>query len=70
MHGEFENNDPIGLAAGERIEADCSINWVDPDDQRLYCFCSATSLVFFLDAPQDYLRRARTQWRQLSPPVS
>jgi hypothetical protein len=26
--------------------------------------------VFFLDAPQDYLRRARTQWRQLSPPVS
>jgi hypothetical protein len=26
--------------------------------------------VFFLDAPQEYLRRARTQWRQLSPPVS
>jgi hypothetical protein len=70
MHGEFDNNDPIGVMAGERIWADCSINWVDPDDQRLYCFSSATSLVFFLDAPQDYLRRARTQWRQLSPPVS
>jgi hypothetical protein len=70
MHGEFDNNDPIGVAAGERIEADCSINWVDPDDQRLYCFSSATSLVFFLDAPQDYLRRARTRWRQLRPPVS
>jgi hypothetical protein len=70
MHGEFDNNDPIGVMAGARIEADCSINWVDPDDQRLYCFSSATSLVFFLDAPQDYLRRARRQWRQLSPPVS
>jgi hypothetical protein len=70
MHGEFDNNDPIGVMAGVRIEADCSINWVDPDDQRLYCFSSATSLVFFLDAPQDYLRRARRQWRQLGPPVS
>lgn len=70
MHGEFDSNDPIGVMAGARIEADCSINWVDPDDQRLYCFSSATSLVFFLDAPQDYLRRARKQWRQLGPPVS
>jgi hypothetical protein len=70
MHGEFDSNDPIGIMAGERIAADCSINWVDPDDRRLYCFSSATSLVFFLDAPQDYLRRARKQWRQLGPPVS
>jgi len=70
MHGEFDNNDPIGLVAGERIAADCSINWIDPDDQRLYCFSSATSLVFFLDAPQDYLRRARRHWRQLGTSVS
>ena len=70
MHGEFDDNDPIGVMAGVRIAADCSINWVDPDDRRLYCFSSATSLVFFLDAPQDYLRRARAQWRQLRRPVS
>lgn len=70
MHGEFDNNDPIGVTAGARIWADCSINWVDPDDRRLYCFSSATSLVFFLEAPQDYLRRARQQWRQLARPVS
>jgi hypothetical protein len=66
MHGEFDGNDPIGVVAGVKIEADCSINWTDPDDRRLYCFSSATSLVFFLDAPQDYLRRARKQWRQLN----
>lgn len=70
MHGEFDNNDPIGLTAGVRIVADCSINWVDPDDKKLYCFSSATSLVFFLDAPQDFLRRARKEWRRLAPSVS
>ena len=70
MHGEFEGNDPIGVMAGVRIAADCSINWTDPDDRRLYCFSSATSLVFFLDAPQEYLRRARKQWRQLNRSIS
>jgi len=70
MHGEFDSNDPIGVMAGARIWADCSINWTDPDSQRLYCFSSATSLVFFLEAPQDYLRRAAKQWRELERPVS
>ena len=70
MHGEFDSNDPIGVMAGERIWADCSINWTDPDSHRLYCFSSATSLVYFLEAPQDYLRRALKQWRELERPVS
>jgi hypothetical protein len=65
MHGEFANNDPLGLAAGVAIPADCSINWVDPDADKLYCFSSATSLVLFLDAPHSYLQRARLQWSQL-----
>ncbi|HET7740681.1 MAG TPA: cytochrome D1 domain-containing protein [Mycobacterium sp.] len=65
MHGEFDNNDPIGLTAGDRIQADCSINWVDPDTGQLYCFASATSLVVFLDAPRAYLERARLQWQRL-----
>jgi hypothetical protein len=70
MRGEFDNNDPIGVTAGVRIAADCSINWVDPDDRRLYCFSSATSLVYFLDDPQSFLRRARARWRSFAPPVS
>lgn len=65
MHGEFGNDDPIGLTAGVRIRADCSINWVDPDEGRLYCFSSATSLVVFLEAPRAYLMKARAQWRRL-----
>ena len=65
MRGEFDNDDPIGLTAGVRIRADCSINWTDPDAGKLYCFASATSLVFFLDAPHVYLERARAQWLRL-----
>lgn len=66
MKGEFENNDPIGLYAGVKIKADCSLNWVNPDDHKLYCFSSATSLVFFLDAPANYLEKARKSWRRLN----
>ncbi len=65
MHGGFDSNDPVGLTAGVRIKADCSINWVDPDEGQLYCFSSATSLVVFLDAPRAYLERARVQWQRL-----
>lgn len=63
MHGEFGGNDPLGLAAGVRIPADCSINWIDPDSGKRYCFSSATSLVMFLDTPHAYLARALRNWR-------
>ncbi|HYM29308.1 MAG TPA: hypothetical protein VET66_14255 [Steroidobacteraceae bacterium] len=66
MHGEFDSNDPIGVAAGRRIAADCSINWLDPDEHKLYCFSSATSLVFFLEGPHGWLERARRQWPRLA----
>jgi len=65
MKGAFDNDDPIGLVAGKRIPADCSINWTDPDTHKLYCFASATSLVYFLDAPQTYLTEAEKSWRTL-----
>jgi len=66
MLGEFGGNDPIGLSAGVLIAADCSINWVDPDSRKRYCFSSATSLVFFQTAPHSYLDKARRNWRSLS----
>ena len=65
MKGEFDNNDPIGLYAGVKIKADCSLNWTHPDNHKLYCFSTATSLVFFLDAPANYLEGARKNWTKL-----
>ncbi|HEY6452386.1 MAG TPA: hypothetical protein VIX87_07285, partial [Steroidobacteraceae bacterium] len=57
---------PFGVSVGVKIEADCSLNWVDPDSGKLYCFSTATSLVYFLDAPHTYLARARRNWPGLS----
>jgi hypothetical protein len=65
MKGAFDNLDPIGLAAGARIKADCSINWVSPDDGTRYCFSSGTSLEFFMDGPRVSIERARAGWRKL-----
>ncbi len=65
MNGAFDDHDPIGLVAGKLIPADCSINWINPDTHKLYCFTSATSLVYFLDAPQNYLAQAEKSWQTL-----
>ena len=66
MRGEFDNLDPLGLAAGAAIKADCSLNWINPDDGKRYCFSSGTSLEFFLDRPQLNIERARREWRKLN----
>jgi hypothetical protein len=66
MKGEFDSLDPLGVAAGARIKADCSLNWIDPDDGKRYCFSSGTSLEYFLDEPQANLERARQGWRKLT----
>jgi hypothetical protein len=66
MKGEFDGFDPIGIAAGARIKADCSLNWIDPDSGARYCFASGTSLEYFLDRPQTNIRRAREGWRKLT----
>jgi hypothetical protein len=68
MRGEFDSFDPIGVAAGARIKADCSLNWINPDDGKLYCFSSGTSLEIFLDMPHAHLERARAEWRKMSAP--
>jgi hypothetical protein len=65
MKGAFDDNDPLGVIAGKKIPADCSINWTDPDTHKLYCFSSATSLVYFLYAPQTNIARAEKSWQQL-----
>lgn len=66
MKGQFASHDPIGLAAGALIKADCSINWRHPDTGKLYCFSSGTSLVSFLSWPNANIKRASKGWVRLS----
>ncbi len=65
MNGELDDFDPLGIAAGAKIKADCSLNWTNPDDGELYCFSSGTSLEMFLEEPQVYIERARQGWRKM-----
>jgi hypothetical protein len=65
MNGEFNSMDPLGVAAGALIKADCSLNWVDPDNGALYCFSSGTSLEYFLDHPKISILRAQQGWQKL-----
>jgi YHS domain-containing protein len=65
VKGEFDSYDPVGLMAGDLIKADCSLNWRDQDG-RLYCFSSGTSLVYFKDWPQTYIRKARKAFHELT----
>jgi hypothetical protein len=65
MKGAYENHDPIGVADGKLIPADCEINYTDPDTHRLFCFTSATSMVYFLNAPKGNTARADKGWRSL-----
>lgn len=67
MKGEFNNLDPIGLAAGVAIKADCSLNWIDPDDRKMYCFNSATAVEYFRRWPKANIRRARAAWEAMEP---
>jgi hypothetical protein len=66
MSGEFDGFDPLGVASGAKIKADCSINWIDPDDGKRYCFSSGTSLEFFLDRPHTTIERARKSWEKMT----
>ena len=66
MKAEFDGHDPLGLAAGAKIKADCSLNWIDPDTNRLYCFSSATSQSVFQDWPRRNIERARMAWESLA----
>jgi hypothetical protein len=66
MQGEFDSLDPIGVAAGATIKADCSLNWINPDDGKLYCFSSGTSLEIFLESPHANLARALRGWEKMA----
>jgi YHS domain-containing protein len=58
IHGESNNEDPVGVAAGKHLKTDCSINWT-ADNGKVYCFTTRTSMEFFEDSPRTYLSAAQ-----------
>ena len=57
-HGEFDDSCTMGLAEGQTVKTDCSVNWTG-DDGKVYCFSSEKSKEAFLKSPADNLKKAR-----------
>ena len=56
--GEFDNSCAMGLAEGQTVKTDCSVNWTDPDG-HIYCFSSEDSKTAFLKDPATNIQKAR-----------
>ncbi len=60
--GEFNKECAMGLAMGQHIPTDCSVNWTDPADGKTYCFSGTKSKDMFLNAPTVTLKRAQAEF--------
>jgi YHS domain-containing protein len=56
--GEFDNSCTMGLAEGQMVKTDCSVNWTDADG-KVYCFSSEASKEAFLKNPKENIQKAR-----------
>jgi hypothetical protein len=68
MHGEFNNEEPAGIAAGKHLKTDCSISWT-ADSGKVYCFTTRTSMEFLEDSPRTYLIAAQKFFNQAQAPT-
>jgi hypothetical protein len=60
--GEFNKECAMGLAMGQHIPTDCSVNWTNPADGKTYCFSSAETRDMFLNASTVNLKKAQAEF--------
>ena len=58
VKGEFDDQCAMGLASGQNVKTDCSVNWTDTDG-HIYCFSSDASKEAFLKDPAGNIQKAR-----------
>jgi hypothetical protein len=56
--GEFDDQCAMGLASGQSVKTDCSVNWTD-EDGHVYCFSTEASKTAFLKDPAGNLKKAQ-----------
>ena len=56
--GEFDNSCAMGLAEGQTVKTDCSVNWAAPDG-KVYCFSSENSKATFLKKVEANIKKAQ-----------
>jgi len=55
---EFDDQCAMGLASGQTVKTDCSVNWTD-EEGRVYCFSTEPSKQAFLKDPSGNLKKAK-----------
>jgi hypothetical protein len=58
VEGEFGDQCAMGLASGQNVKTDCSVNWTD-EDGHVYCFSSESSKEAFLKDPAGNIKKAK-----------
>jgi hypothetical protein len=56
--GEFNDSCAMGLASGQVVKTDCSVNWSAPDG-KVYCFSTEASKQAFLKNTSENIQKAR-----------
>jgi hypothetical protein len=56
--GEFDDKCAMGMAEGQTVKTDCSVNWTGPDG-KVYCFSTEDSKTAFLKNPDANIQKAR-----------
>ncbi len=56
--GEFDNSCTMGLAEGQTVKTDCSVNWTAADG-KVYCFSTEGSKEAFLKNPTENIQKAK-----------
>ena len=55
---EFDDSCAMGLASGQLVKTNCSVNWTAPDG-KVYCFSSEESKTAFLKNPDENIQKAK-----------
>jgi YHS domain-containing protein len=58
LKGEFDDQCAMGLASGQTVKTDCSVNWTSPDG-KIYCFSTEASKEAFLKNPDENIQKAK-----------
>ena len=56
--GEFNDQCAMGLASGQTVKTDCSVNWTAPDG-KIYCFSTEATKETFLKNPEENIQKAK-----------
>jgi len=60
---EFDGNCAMSAALGNKLPTSCSVVWISPQTNKLYCFSSEAAKAAFMRDPQANERSAQAFWK-------